>query len=114
MDNTSLQSSSKKRATPKKPNRKGLRLCVSCRGYLAPSQLIKVKGGQVIQGQLPVALNAANKKTYLEGRSAYCCHTKVCLQQALGRKHLQRALKTPLPDATLQSLHEILDALSKA
>ncbi|MDH4379105.1 MAG: YlxR family protein [Vampirovibrionales bacterium] len=106
---------SQKRATPQKPNRKGLRLCVSCRGYFTPTQLLKVKNDAIIQGPSAVLFNTNPIKAPLGGgRSAYCCRTQQCLQQALGRKHLQRALKTPLPDATLQSLHEILDALSMA
>ncbi len=76
-----------------------LRRCVACRKLLDRQQLLKVTrdhlDGVVLDGGM--------------GRSAYLCPNEVCLEEALRRKRLQKALKCQVPSNVLKVLQKRLD-----
>ena len=76
-----------------------LRQCVSCKKVFNRMKLFKVtkdhQDGVVIDGGM--------------GRSAYICPTETCLDEALRRKRLQKALRTPINFNVIEVLKDRLN-----
>ena len=85
-----------------------LRRCVACKKLLNRAQLLKVtrdyQDGVVLDDGM--------------GRSAYLCPNKSCLEEALRRKRLQKALRCQVPSSVMEMLQKRLnhciDAVAEA
>ena len=81
-----------------------LRRCVACRKLLDRKQLFKVtkhyQGGVILEGGM--------------GRSAYLCPNKACLEDALRRKRLNKALRCQVPLSVVEMLQKRLNHCSNS
>ncbi len=76
-----------------------LRRCVTCRQLLDRQQLWRVirdhqEGVVIAEGM---------------GRSAYLCPNEACLEEALRRKRLQKALRCQVPNSVVEVLQKRLN-----
>ena len=76
-----------------------LRRCVTCRQLLDRQQLWRV----IRDHQEGVVLGEGM------GRSAYLCPNEVCLEEALRRKRLQKALRCQVPNSVVEVLQKRLN-----
>ena len=76
-----------------------LRRCVTCRQLLDRQQLWRV----IRDHQEGVVLDAGM------GRSAYLCPNEACLEEALRRKRLQKALRCQVPNSVVEVLQKRLN-----
>ena len=75
-----------------------LRRCVTCRQLLDRQQLWRV----IRDHQEGVVLDEGM------GRSAYLCPNEACLEEALRRKRLQKALRCQVPNSVVEVLQKRL------
>ncbi len=68
-----------------------LRKCVGCQEMYPKRDLVRV----VLTPENEIHLDLTGKQN---GRGAYLCRKRACLQIARKRKSLERALKTTIPD----------------
>ena len=76
-----------------------LRRCVTCRQLLDRQQLWRV----IRDHQEGVVLDVGM------GRSAYLCPSEACLEEALRRKRLQKALRCQVPNSVVEVLQKRLN-----
>ena len=76
-----------------------LRRCVTCRQLLDRQQLLRV----IHDHQEGVVLDEGM------GRSAYVCPNEACLEEALRRKRLQKALRCQVPNSVVEVLQKRLN-----
>ena len=76
-----------------------LRRCVTCRQLLDRKQLWRV----IRDHQEGVVLDEGM------GRSAYLCPSEACLEEALRRKRLQKALRCQVPNSVVEVLQKRLN-----
>ncbi len=76
-----------------------LRRCVTCRQLLDRQQLWRV----IRDHQEGVVLDEGM------GRSAYLCPNEACLEEALRRKRLQKALRCQVPNSVVEVLQKRLN-----
>ena len=76
-----------------------LRRCVTCRQLLDRQQLWRV----IRDHQQGVVLDEGM------GRSAYLCPNEACLEEALRRKRLQKALRCQVPNSVVEVLQKRLN-----
>ncbi|MED5164851.1 MAG: YlxR family protein [Cyanobacteriota bacterium] len=76
-----------------------LRRCVTCRQLLDRQQLWRV----IRDHQEGVVLEEGM------GRSAYLCPNEACLEEALRRKRLQKALRCQVPNSVVEVLQKRLN-----
>ena len=76
-----------------------LRRCVTCRQLLDRQQLWRV----IRDHQEGVVLDEGM------GRSAYLCPNEACLEEALRRKRLQKALRCKVPNGVVEVLQKRLN-----
>ncbi|KZR81659.1 hypothetical protein PMIT1342_01000 [Prochlorococcus marinus str. MIT 1342] len=76
-----------------------LRRCVTCRQLLDRQQLWRV----IRDHQEGVVLDEGM------GRSAYICPSEACLEEALRRKRLQKALRCQVPNSVVEVLQKRLN-----
>ncbi|ABM77166.1 YlxR family protein [Prochlorococcus marinus] len=76
-----------------------LRSCVTCRQLLDRQQLWRV----IRDHQEGVVLDEGM------GRSAYLCPNEACLEEALRRKRLQKALRCQVPNSVVEVLQKRLN-----
>ncbi len=76
-----------------------LRRCVTCRQLLDRQQLWRV----IRDHQEGVVLDEGM------GRSAYLCPDEACLEEALRRKRLQKALRCQVPNSVVEVLQKRLN-----
>ncbi|MBM3268340.1 MAG: YlxR family protein [Candidatus Sericytochromatia bacterium] len=74
-----------------------LRQCVTCRGWAPKLELVRVARGS--SGD--VELDLSGKRP---GRGAYLHKSATCLSEALRRRHLERALRQPLPPQVTEAI----------
>ena len=80
------------------------RLCISCRTTKEKGDMIKIT--RIKDGEIIISPNS--KQT---GYSAYICKNKVCIDNAVKRNKLEKALKTNLPfdkEILLKELYQYL------
>lgn len=78
-----------------------IRKCLGCGEHFEKRNLVRVvknKEGQV----------ALDKTGRMNGRGAYICNQSSCLESALKKKALQRALETQLTDDVIAALKEAI------
>ena len=83
------------------------RTCVGCRRVRAQKQLIRI----ATVGDEGVAIDHEHKG---QGRGAYLCYKKECVEKAKKRQSLERALKRPVPQPIWIELEKAVeDATAK-
>ena len=81
-----------------------LRQCVGCGEAKSKKELMRVI--KTAEGE--ISLDFTGKKN---GRGAYLCKSKLCLQQARKNKGLERSFKMSIPNEIYDSLEKEYDAL---
>ncbi|MGN0249839.1 MAG: RNase P modulator RnpM [Oliverpabstia sp.] len=81
-----------------------LRKCIGCNEMKNKKEMIRVLKTTDDQ----VILDATGKKN---GRGAYLCFSKECLQKAMKSRGLERSLKMPIPQEVYESLERKLDTI---
>ncbi|MCL4425590.1 MAG: YlxR family protein [Firmicutes bacterium] len=76
-----------------------VRICVGCQEARPKKELIRIV--RTPEGE--VVLDPTGKKS---GRGAYVCPSLDCLEKAWKGKHLERALKAPIPPELAETLRE--------
>ena len=84
-------------------NKIPLRQCVGCNQMGYKKEMIRV----IKTAEDEIVLDTTGKKN---GRGAYVCANRECLDKALKHKGLERSLKTSIPDAVIASLMKEFDA----
>lgn len=81
-----------------------LRKCIGCNEMKNKKEMIRVLKTTDDQ----IILDATGKKN---GRGAYLCFSKECLQKAMKGKGLERSLKMPIPQEVYESLERKMDTI---
>lgn len=81
-----------------------LRQCVGCGEAKSKKELMRV----IKTAEGKISLDFTGKKN---GRGAYLCKSKLCLQQARKNKGLERSFKMSIPKEIYDSLEKEYDAL---
>lgn len=81
-----------------------MRQCVGCQNMVSKRELIRVI--KTSEGEL--RLDATGKQN---GRGAYICKKKECLEKAMKKHSLERSLKVAIPDEIYDSLKEELNRI---
>ncbi len=81
---------------------KPMRRCVGCGESKEKKELIRVV--KDTEGQIHIDITGR-----ANGRGAYICRDKKCLEQAIKRKGLDRTLKVSVPAEVAESLKKELD-----
>ena len=79
-----------------------MRQCVGCHNMVSKREMIRVI--KTSDGQ--IMLDATGKKN---GRGAYICNSRECLEKAIKSSSLERSLKAAIPSEIYDSLKEELD-----
>lgn len=79
-----------------------MRQCVGCHNMVSKKELIRV----IKSSEGEIQLDASGKKN---GRGAYICRKKECLEKAIKSHSLERSLKVSIPSEIYDSLKEELD-----
>ena len=79
-----------------------MRQCVGCHNMVSKREMIRVI--KTSDGQ--IMLDATGKKN---GRGAYICNSRECLEKAIKSRSLERSLKAAIPSELYDSLKEELD-----
>ena len=74
-----------------------LRQCVGCGQMKSKKEMMRV----IKTAEGDIVLDKTGKKN---GRGAYLCVSKECLQKAVKQKGLERSFKANIPDAVIESL----------
>ena len=80
-----------------------LRKCVACNESKPKKELIRV----VKNNENFVDVDLTGKKN---GRGAYICSNKECLEKAMKNKRLSRALEIEIPEEVYDKLSNIMDS----
>lgn len=80
------------------------RMCIGCREMKEKKQLIRIVKNKEAQ----VAFDESGK---LQGRGAYVCKSRECIEKARKNKGFERAFKSPLPDEIISRLSEEMKSL---
>lgn len=79
-----------------------LRQCTGCREQKPKNELIRVI-------KTPENEICLDKTGRMNGRGAYICSSKECLDKAIRSKGLERALKCDIPDEVYETLSKELN-----
>ncbi len=77
------------------------RVCVGCREQFDKKDLVRIV-------RTPEGLVTIDLKGKQNGRGAYLCRNKDCLEKAIKNKGLERTLKEKIPEETIERLKEEL------
>ena len=81
-----------------------MRQCTGCREMKNKKEMIRV----LRTGEGEILLDATGKKN---GRGAYLCFSKECLEKARKNHGLERSLKVSIPDEVYDSLEKEFDGI---
>ena len=81
-----------------------MRKCVGCQEMKSKKEMIRV----LKTSEEEFVLDATGKKN---GRGAYLCHSKECLEKAIKTKGLERSFKQSIPKEVYEKLEKELDAI---
>ena len=84
-----------------------MRQCVGCREMKATRELIRV----IKTSDNQVLVDATGKKN---GRGAYLCPRRECLEKAVKNKGLERSLKTAVPKEIYQDFEKEMEQLGES
>lgn len=79
-----------------------MRKCVGCQEMKIKKELIRVLKTE--DGDITL-----DKTGRQNGRGAYICYSKECLEKAIRNKGLERSLKQPIPDEVYDKLRRELE-----
>jgi hypothetical protein len=85
-----------------------MRQCVGCREMKAKRDMIRVIKTQSEDGTDVILLDATGKKN---GRGAYLCPNRTCLQAAVKSKGLERSFQMPIPKDVYEILTKEMEEL---
>lgn len=83
-----------------------LRQCIGCREMKSKKEMIRV----IRTSEGEIQLDATGKKN---GRGAYICASKSCLEQAIKSHGLERSLKVTIPMEVYESLKKEFETIEK-
>lgn len=83
-----------------------MRQCTGCREMKNKKEMIRVLKTADDQ----IVLDATGKKN---GRGAYICFSRECLEKARKNRGLERSLKAAIPDEVYESLEKEFDSIEK-
>ena len=81
-----------------------MRKCVGCQEMKSKKEMIRV----LKTSENTFELDATGKKN---GRGAYVCCSKECLEKAIKSKGLERSFKQPIPADVYETLKKEMDTL---
>lgn len=90
----------------KTKNKIPMRQCTGCREMKSKKEMIRV----LKTAEDEIVLDATGKKN---GRGAYLCFSKDCLEKAVKSRGLERSLKASIPEEVYQSLKKEFEAIEK-
>lgn len=83
-----------------------MRKCVGCQEMKNKKEMMRV----LKTTENEIVLDTTGKKN---GRGAYLCFSKECLQKAMKNKGLERSLKMPIPQEVYENLERELDIIEQ-
>ena len=83
-----------------------MRKCVGCGGMKSKKEMLRVI--KTAEGE--ILLDATGRKN---GRGAYLCQSRECLQQAVKGKGLERSFKMSIPKDVYEKLEKERDELEE-
>ena len=83
-----------------------MRQCTGCREMKNKKEMIRI----IKTAENTIELDATGKKN---GRGAYLCFCRECLQKAQKNKGLERSLKTEIPEEIYLRLEKELEAIEQ-
>lgn len=83
-----------------------MRQCTGCREMKSKKEMIRV----LKTAEDEIVLDITGKKN---GRGAYLCFSRECLEKAVKSHGLERSLKSPIPEEVYQSLKKEFEAIEK-
>lgn len=90
----------------KTKNKIPMRQCTGCREMKNKKEMIRV----LKTAEDEIVLDATGKKN---GRGAYVCFSKECLEKARKNHGLERSLKAAIPDEVYESLEKEFESIEK-
>ncbi len=81
-----------------------LRMCLGCNEMKPKNELIRV----VKDPEGNISLDSTGKKN---GRGAYICRSKACLEKAIKSKRIERSFSVAIPPEIYESLEKEMDLL---
>lgn len=83
-----------------------LRKCIGCNEMKIKKEMMRV----LKTTENEIVLDTTGKKN---GRGAYLCFSRECLQKAMKNKGLERSLKMPIPQEVYENLERELDIIEQ-
>lgn len=83
-----------------------MRQCIGCGEMKSKREMLRVL--RTTEGE--IVLDATGRKN---GRGAYLCSSRECLQKAIRSKGLERALKTAVPSEVYESLEKEMEEIAE-
>ena len=83
-----------------------MRKCVGCGGMKSTKEMLRV----IKTAEEEILLDATGRKN---GRGAYLCQSRECLQQAVKGKGLERSFKMSIPKDVYEKLEKEMDELEE-
>lgn len=88
----------------KTKNKVPMRQCTGCREMKNKKEMIRV----LKTAENEIVLDATGKKN---GRGAYLCFSRECLEKAMKNRGLERSLKAEIPEEVYQNLKKEFDII---
>lgn len=92
----------KKKSPPKIP----YRTCIGCLEKKPKRDLLRI----IRTPENLIEIDETGKKS---GRGAYICYNRICFQESIKKKRLEKALKTELSEITINELKEKFNLLEQ-
>lgn len=83
-----------------------MRQCTGCREMKSKKEMLRV----LKTAENEIVLDATGKKN---GRGAYLCFSKECLEKAMKSRGLERSLKAAIPQEVYENLKKEFDTIEK-
>lgn len=90
----------------KTKNKIPMRQCTGCREMKSKKEMLRV----LKTAEDEIVLDATGKKN---GRGAYLCFSKECLEKAMKSRGLERSLKAAIPQEVYENLKKEFDTIEK-
>lgn len=90
----------------KTKNKIPMRQCTGCREMKSKKEMLRV----LKTAEDEIILDATGKKN---GRGAYLCFSKECLEKAMKSRGLERSLKAAIPQEVYENLKKEFDTIEK-
>ena len=87
-------------------NKIPMRQCTGCRKMKSKKEMLRV----LKTAENEIVLDATGKKN---GRGAYLCFSRECLEKAMKSRGLERSLKAAIPQEVYENLKKEFDTIEK-